>query len=115
MTSSKFPAPIAQMQTNDKETFKTDHNSQPFSRALGTHGADGPRDSGHSGGSMDQQSTCAIGAPAGLGISTDMHIAGDQGAMGNTGKVKKKKKKAGGKRKRAAREALAESEAGLLT
>ncbi|KAI7623418.1 hypothetical protein KC346_g2749 [Hortaea werneckii] len=115
VTSSKFPAPIAQMQTNDKETFKTDHNSRPFSQALGTHGADGPRDSGHSGGSMDQQSTCAIGAPAGLGISTDMHIAGDQGAMGNTGKVKKKKKKAGGKRKRAAREALAESEAGLLT
>ncbi|KAI7654394.1 hypothetical protein KC319_g10269 [Hortaea werneckii] len=115
VTSSKFPVPIAQMQTTDKETFKIDDNSRPFSQALGTHGADGPRDSGHSGGSVDQQSTCAIGAPAGLGISTDVHIAGNQGAMGNTGKVKKKKKKAGGKRKRAAREALAESEAGLST
>ncbi|KAI7546178.1 hypothetical protein KC331_g5776, partial [Hortaea werneckii] len=115
VTSSKFTVPVAQMQTNDKETSKTDDLGQPFSQALGTHGADWPRDSGHSGGSVNQQSTGAVGAPAGLGISTDTHTAVDQGVTGNTGKAKKKKKKAGGKRKRAAREALAESEAGLLT
>ncbi|KAI6827067.1 hypothetical protein KC342_g10189 [Hortaea werneckii] len=114
-TSSKFPVPVAQMQTNDKETSKTDHLAQPFSQALGTHGADLPRDSGHSGGSVDQQSTGALGNLAGLGISTDTHTAVDQDVIGNAGKVKKKKKKASGKRKRAAREALAESEAGLLT
>ncbi|KAI6849865.1 hypothetical protein KC332_g2633 [Hortaea werneckii] len=102
------------MQTNDKETSKTGDISQPFSQALVTHGADLPRDSGHSGGSVDQQSTGVVGAPAGLGISTDTHTAVDQDIIGNTGKVKKKKKKAGGKRKRAAREALAKGEAGLL-
>ncbi|KAI6885504.1 hypothetical protein KC360_g3617 [Hortaea werneckii] len=113
--SSKFPVPVAQMQTNDKETSKTDHLAQPFSQALGTHGADLPRDSGHSGGFVDRQSTGALGNLAGLGISTDTSTAVDQDVIDNAGKVKKKKKKASGKRKRAAREALAESEAGLLT
>ncbi|KAI7139563.1 hypothetical protein KC324_g16344, partial [Hortaea werneckii] len=115
VTSSKFAVPVAQMQTNDRKTSKTDDLGQPFSQALGIHGADWPRDSGHNGGSVDQQYTGAVGAPAGLGISTDTHTAVGQGVTGNTGKAKKKKKKAGGKRKRAAREALAESEAGLLT
>ncbi|KAI6816467.1 hypothetical protein KC365_g13176 [Hortaea werneckii] len=115
VTSSKFPVPVAQMQTNNKETSRIDDIGQPFSQAFGIHGADWPRDSGHSGGSVDQQSTGAVGAPAGLGISTDTHTAVNQGVTGNTGKAKKKKKKAGGRRKRAAREALAESEAGLLT
>ncbi|KAI7020005.1 hypothetical protein KC355_g2883 [Hortaea werneckii] len=116
VTSSKFPVPVAQMQTNNKEISRIDDLGQPFSHALGTHGADWPRDSGYSGGSVDQQSTGVVGTPAGLGISTDTHTAIDQGVTSNTGKVKKKKKKkASGRKKRAAREALAESEAGLLT